>query len=277
MKTIIITGANSGIGYVTAKELARDGHHIVFAGRSRERNEEAMEALRSELPEAQLSFEPLDLGSLQSVKDFGESWSKKDQEIDILINNAGLAGQQGITQDGFELHFGVNHLGHFYLTHLLLPHLKKEQGARIVNVASRAHTRVKGISFDHLQERTRTTSGFPEYCESKLANVCFNRSLAPIVAERGIHTYALHPGVVASNIWSRLPGPIESFVKLFMLSNEDGAKTSIYCARSPECAKENGLYYDKCRTKSVSKVVTPDLEKRLWDLSMEWCSLTSFG
>lgn len=276
-KTIIITGANSGIGYYTALELARSDSEIYFAGRSEQKNLEAIREISEATGNKNLHFLPLDLNSLQSVRDFGSEWKKNGKDIDLLINNAGLAGQQGLTADGFELHFGVNHLGHFLLTHLLLPHISEHSGARIVHVASRAHQKVKTISFDHLRSKTRTTSGFPEYCESKLANVCFNRTLAPLIKDRGINTYALHPGVVASNIWNRLPGPIESFVKLFMLSNEDGAKTSLYCAADPACADETGLYYNESATQRVSKHVTKELESELWERSIEWCEIDSFG
>lgn len=272
-QTIIITGANSGIGYVTALELARTGAEIIFAGRSEERNATAIQEIKAATGNPNLHFMSLDLNSLQSASDFASEWAKTGKSIDILINNAGLAGQRGITKDGFEIHFGVNHLGHFLLTHLLLPHIKEHAGARIVHVASRAHTRVKTIQFEHVQKMTPTVSGFPEYCESKLANVCFNRSLAPIVQARGIHTYALHPGVVASNIWTRLPGPIESIAKLFMISNEEGAKTTLHCASSPTCAQDNGLYYDKSKPVAVAKHVTQQLQDELWQKSMEWCNL----
>lgn len=272
-KTIIITGANSGIGYVTALELAKSDAEIIFAGRSEERNAAAIQEVKAATGNKNLHFMSLDLNSLESVSDFASEWAKTGKSIDILINNAGLAGQRGITKDGFEIHFGVNHLGHFLLTHLLLPHIKEHAGARIVHVASRAHTRVKTIQLEHVQKVTRTVSGFPEYCESKLANVCFNRSLAPLVKNRGIHTYSLHPGVVASNIWTRLPGPIESIAKLFMISNEEGAKTTLYCATSSACAGDNGLYYDKSKPVAVAKHVTQPLQDELWEKSMEWCNL----
>ncbi len=204
-KVVIVTGANTGIGRVTAEELAGGGAHVFMACRSRERSEPVRDEIRQNTANKRVELLDLDLGSFDSVRQCAEDFIARDLELDILINNAGLAGAQGLTESGFEVHFGVNHLGHFLLTHLLLPRMKTLEHARIVNVASRAHTRVDGIDFEAMTRRTQTKTGFPEYCVSKLANVVYNMKLADILADSSVKTYALHPGVVASDVWRRRP------------------------------------------------------------------------
>ena len=155
----------------------------------------------------------------------------------MLLNNAGVGGQRGLTADGFELHFGVNHLGHFALTQLLLPRLADSAdsgpGARVVNVSSEAHYGATGIDFAAVRRRTATYAGMREYSVSKLCNVLFSQELARRATGRDVRSYALHPGVVASDIWRRVPRLARPFLTRRMLTIEQGAGTSVYCARSP--------------------------------------------
>jgi NAD(P)-dependent dehydrogenase (short-subunit alcohol dehydrogenase family) len=267
-KRVIITGATSGIGRVTAERLAARGATLVLACRSEERTRPVLEEIRSKGGEA--SFVPLDLGDLASVRGCAEQIMAVDRPIHVLINNAGLAGQRGTTKDGFETAFGTNHLGHFLLTVLLAKGLRAEAPSRIVNVASTAHYRARGIDFDAVCHTTRTLTGFPEYAVSKLANVLFTRELARRLGPSGVHSYAIHPGVVASDVWRSVPWPVGSFIKLFMISNEEGAQTTLYCATSPEVAGHEGRYYDACREREPSKVAQdPELSRALWDWSAQ--------
>ncbi len=188
----------------------------------------------------------------------------------MLINNAGLAGQRGLTKSGFELAFGTNHLGHFLLTLLLAPRLRAAPGSRIVTVASQAHYDVGGIDFDAIRRPTRSITGLPEYCVSKLANVLFSSELARRLGPSGVHSYALHPGVVASDVWRRVPWPIRPLMKRRMLSNEEGARTTLYCATSTEVADRSGRYYDDCKEKAPSAAAQNiELAARLWATSAE--------
>ena len=192
----------------------------------------------------------------------------------MLINNAGIGGQRGLTRDGFELMFGVNHLGHFAFTLALLDCLADSGanggGARIVNVASDAHYQAPGIDFEVLRRRTRTVTGMREYSVSKLCNVLFSQELARRLDGTGVTSYALHPGVVASDIWRRIPWPARWLVTRRMLTVEQGAQTSLYCATAPELAASSGRYYDKCAEREPSPVATADLGKQLWEQSEEW-------
>ncbi len=192
------------------------------------------------------------------------------EPLHVLINNAGVGGVRGLTADGFELHFGVNHLGHFALTQALLPLLTASAPARVVNVASDSHYQAKGINFEGLRNRTKGITGLPEYAVSKLCNVLHAAELGRHLAGSGITTYSLHPGVVASQIWRRVPWPARQIVTRRMLTIEQGARTSLYCATSAEVAGETGRYYDSCKQTEPSKIATPELAARLWEYSEQW-------
>jgi retinol dehydrogenase 12 len=267
-KTFLVTGANTGIGRVTALELARRGGHVWLACRREATARPVIDEIRSATGR-EAAFVELDLADLGSVKRAGRTFLDKGEPLDVLVNNAGMAGKRGLTKDGFEITFGVNHLGHFLLTTLLLPLLRGRPGSRVVNVSSKAHADAKGIDFEALRRPTRNITGLPEYAVSKLANVLFTRELAR--RESRVHAYALHPGVVASDAWRRVPWPVRPLIKLFMLSTEDGAKTTLYCSTSPDVADHTGRYYDACAEVTPRGLATDDLlAKKLWDKSVEW-------
>ena len=266
----LITGANTGIGRATALELARRGVHVTLACRSRAKTEPVLDEIRSQAPAVAVHFLPLDLASLASVRDAATAFLASDRPLHILVNNAGLAGQRGRTQDGFEIAFGVNHLGHFLLTQLLLDKLREHAPARIINVASQGHYRPRTVAFDSLRQSTASLTGLDEYNVSKLCNVLFTQELARRLAGSGVTTYALHPGVIASDVWRSVPWPIRPVITAFMRSNEEGARTSIYCALDPSVADESGLYYESCATRAASKYATPELAIELWRRSEDW-------
>lgn len=268
-RTLVITGANTGIGRTAALALGARGARLVLACRSEEKTRPVLDELKA--LGARASFVSLDLGDLDSVRAAADRLLALDVPIDVLLNNAGVAGQRGFTASGFELAFGANHVGHFLLTALVLPKLYAAGSARVVNVSSRSHYRAKTIDFDAVRAPTRTVTGLPEYEVSKLANVLFTRELARRVAARGVHTYALHPGVVATDAWRRLPGPVAWIIKQFMISAEEGAATSLYCAVSPDVADATGRYYDACKERKPSKpALDDDLARELWSRSVEW-------
>ena len=270
-RVALVTGANTGIGLVTARELARRGAHVFLACRSASRAQPALDAIRAASGNQKVEALALDLGDFASVRQCANAFLARGLPLHLLVNNAGLAGSRGFTASGFELAFGVNHMGHFLLTQLLLERLKASAPARIVTVASRAHTRTDGIDWNALRQPTRTRTAIHEYAVSKLANVWFSAELGRRLAGSGVTTYALHPGVVASDVWRSVPWPFRSLIKLRMISTEEGAKTSLYCATAPQCAGESGLYYDKCRVRPASSLgQDTTLAQELWQRSEAW-------
>jgi len=269
-RVYLVTGANAGIGYATARELAGRGGRVHLGCRSLAKGEAAVAAITAATGNDQVRLLLLDLADLASVRKAADEFLRLGEPLHVLINNAGVAGARGRTADGFELHFGINHMGHFALTTALLPLLTESAPARIVNVASDAHYQAKGIDFEGLRHRTKGITGLPEYAVSKLCNVLFAAELARRQAGTGVSAYSLHPGVVASEIWRRVPWPARQIMTRRMLSIEQGAQTSLYCATSPEVAGESGRYYDRCRVAEPSKFVTAQLAATLWDYSSRW-------
>jgi NAD(P)-dependent dehydrogenase (short-subunit alcohol dehydrogenase family) len=271
-RVCVITGANTGIGRATADALARRGAKLVLACRSEERARPVADAIGAETG-ADVDVVALDLASLASVRAAADALLDRLPAIHILINNGGLPGRRGAaTADGFELAFGVNHMGHFLLTTLLLDRLRASAPARVVTVSSQSHYRAKRIDWDAVRRPGKSLIGMREYEVSKLANVLFSAELARRTRDDGVTTYSLHPGVIASDIWRRIPWPVRPLVTRFMKTNEEGAATSIYCAASPQVADESGLYYDDCATKRPSRLSQDEaLAAELWRRSEQWC------
>jgi NAD(P)-dependent dehydrogenase (short-subunit alcohol dehydrogenase family) len=197
------------------------------------------------------------------VRAAAEALLARDEPLHVLVNNAGVGGQRGVTSDGFELHFGVNHLGHFVLTNLLVERLAASAPARIVHVASGSHYKAKAIDWAALERPTASVTGMPEYSVSKLCNVLFSNELARRLDGTGVTSYALNPGRVATNIWQRMPWPIRPLFKLTMLSSADGAYSTIRAATD---LAGNGCYYD---AKAVARPPNPlaqdtALAEELW-------------
>jgi NAD(P)-dependent dehydrogenase (short-subunit alcohol dehydrogenase family) len=269
-RTFLITGANTGIGRATADELARRGGKVFLACRSAERGRAAAAQIAAATGNDAVAFLPLDLADLASVRNCATEFLARGEPLHVLINNAGVGGARGLTKDGFELEFGINHLGHFALTTALLDCLAASAPSRVVTVASDAHYQAKGIDFEAVRKPTVSMTGMREYAVSKLSNVLFSAELARRTEERGIMAYALHPGVVASDIWRRIPWPVRPLMKLRMLSIEQGAATSLYCATAPELDGVTGRFYDNARERAPSPVATPELAGELWQRSEAW-------
>lgn len=269
-RTFLVTGATAGIGRETARALATRGAHVCLAGRSEAKTRATVDEIAAQSGSTALDFLTLDLADLDSVRACADAFLATGRPLHGLINNAGLAGQRGMTKSGFELHFGTNYIGPFLLTSLLIDRLRESAPSRIVNVSSEAHYRARGIDFDAVRSPTKTLTGFAEYGVSKLANLLHAQHLARHMDGSGVTTYALHPGVVASDIWRRIPWPVRSLMKLRMLSPEQGAATSLYCATSPEIADESGRYYDNVKRREPSEAATPQLATELWNRSIEW-------
>jgi retinol dehydrogenase 12 len=274
LPTYIVTGSNSGIGRATAEALVAGGGSVVLAGRSEERTRPVIEALRRQHGDADVTFLSLDLGDLAHVRRAAEAFLDSGRPLDVLINNAGLAAAAGVTTDGFEITVGTNHVGPFLLTSLLLPKLIEAPQGRVVNVASRAHMGVKAMNWGALARPPAGPRGLAAYAISKLMNILHAKELARRLAGTRVTTYSLHPGVVASDIWRAIPRPIQWGMKLFMATNEDGAKTPVYCATAPELATTSGRYYERCREAQPSALATDDsLARELYARSEEAIAL----
>jgi retinol dehydrogenase 12 len=269
-RTFLVTGGNTGIGLATARALAARGGRVHIACRSVDRGRAAVAAITAATGSDQVSLLPLDLADLASGRACAEAFLDLGEPLHVLINNAGVGGTRGLTADGFELAFGTNHLGHFALTRALADHLAACAPARVVTVASDAHYQAPGVNFGSLRQPTRSFTGLPEYAVSKLCNVLFSQELARRMDGRGVTSYALHPGVVASDIYRRLPQPFRSVIKVFMISPEQGARTPVYCATDPGLAGVSGRYYDDCAEREPNRVVTAELAGRLWEQSEAW-------
>ncbi len=284
-KLVVVTGASAGIGVETARALASAGARVVMAVRDTAKGEKAAAQIRESVPDAQLEIRELDLGSLASVRAFGESFRADHDTLDLLINNAGvMACPQAQTSDGFDMQLGTNHLGHFALTAELLPALRQaaEGGSdvRIVNLSSRGHFR-GGIDFDDPHFRTRPYDKFAAYGQSKSANILFTVALEKRLAGAGIHSFAVHPGVIATELSRHLSR--EDFKDmaarapagaLTLKSIPAGAATSVWAATSPDLAGKGGRYLedvsiaepaDEARTHGVAPhAIDADVAERLW-------------
>ena len=271
-RTFLVTGANTGIGRATAEGLARRGGRVYVASRSPEKGSAAVAAIEAATGNDAVQYLPLDLADLDSVRACAASFLARGEPLHVLVNNAGVVRTRGLTKQGFELMFGVNHLGHFVLTSALLGCLEASAPARVVTVSSDSHYAARGIDWDALRRPERGLTGLRGYAVSKLCNVLFSQELARRTAGTGVTTYALHPGMVASDIWRRVPWPVRPLIQRRMLTVEQGAETSLYCAASPDVAGESGLFYDKCAHREPNSVATPELAAELWKRSEEWAA-----
>jgi len=241
-KVALITGANSGIGYQAARELARHGAHVLLGCRNEAKGRAALERLLREAPGASAEVVPLDMASLASIHSFATAFIGRGVALDLLINNAGVMAlpKREITEDGFERQFGTNHLGHFALTGLLLPSLLAAPSPRVVTVASLAH-RTGKIDFENLQ-RERGYEGWDAYNASKLANILFAKELdrRARAAHSRLLSLAVHPGVSTTSIFENGPGTtnlkaimVKLLAPVMMQNDEAGALPTLYAATSP--------------------------------------------
>ena len=267
-KTVVITGATSGIGAVAAMRLAEQGARIVIIARDRDRAEQTLRALRAANAGQAHTAWYADLSRLSEMKRVAAQIAAAEPKIDVLMNNAGLvaSGNQK-TEDGLELMFATNHLSYFVLTNLLLERLRAAAGARIVSTASQAHRRAR-LDFDRLQQQ----KGMAGYGTTKLCNILFTRELARRIAGTGVTANCLHPGFVATRFGDNCGGAMRAGIavakRLFALSPEEGAKTMVYLASSPQVAGRSGGYYDRCAKVEPSPAAQSDPDaRRLWDLS----------
>ena len=286
----LITGGNTGIGKETAIELARRGAKVVITSRDPQRGEQALAEIRERSGREDVELIGLDLARIASVRRCAEEFGERFDRLDLLVNNAGVAltrGPRQVTHDGLEMQIGVNHFGHFVLTHALLPLIRKSAGARIVNLSSAGYRMApEGLRFDDLQFE-RDYQGFPCYGHSKLANIAFTIELARRLADEGIAVNAVHPGFVATELGHLRPEDKARFVREEKrpekkkssggggpdlsalgepLTAEQGAATSICVAASPEVEGITGRYFEDCALSELTPVAAdPEAAARLWE------------
>jgi retinol dehydrogenase 14 len=279
-KTIVITGATSGIGLEAAVSLARQGARVVLVGRNPIKTAAGVAEVRERSSSQAVESALCDFSSLASIRKLAADLRARCKRVDVLINNAGgVSVERTLTGDGIESTFAVNHLGYFLLTNLLLDLLIESAPARIVNVASAAHYRGTLDLDDPGFERGYQM--MKAYSRSKLANVLFTRELARRLAGKGVTVNAVHPGAVATNIWSSAPRwarPILAVARLFMRSPAEGGQRIVYLASSPDVEATSGSYFEDDRVKRPSQLAQDDaLAARLWSESTRLVGLPASG
>lgn len=283
-KRVLITGANTGIGLETVKGLAERGAEVILACRDQDKAREAILEVQRHHPQARLSSLSVDLADLQSIRTCTEQFYQQFDALDILINNAGVMRTPlWRTPQNLEIQMGVNHVGHFLLTNLLLPALHASSGnARVVHVSSRAHERARSLGLDDLNWEKKPYSSAEAYNRSKLANVLFSNELNRRCREMGIYSNALHPGVVRTDLARYMMQNMNFIAKTtikaaypvywYLLKDAfHGAQTTLYCACSPELEGVGGKYFSDLKEKMPNRLaLDEDLAHELWSISEEW-------
>jgi NAD(P)-dependent dehydrogenase (short-subunit alcohol dehydrogenase family) len=275
-RTVVVTGGNSGVGKATATALAAAGARTVITARNRARGEEAVADIRRASGSGHVDLVVFDLADLASVGEGAATLLDRYEHIHVLVNNAGLVlSDRAVTKDGFEATFAINHLGPFHLTQLLTDRLVASAPARVVNVASTAHRSARaGVGFGDLQSEQHYR-GMQVYGRSKLANILFTNELARRLPSTQVTANSLHPGTVATG-YAR-DGDASGFlafgvkvIKPFIRTPEQGARTSVYLASSPEVAGVTGQYFVSCRPRTPSVAARDeDAAGLLWSISEE--------
>lgn len=273
-KICLVTGANSGIGFETAKALAKMGAHVVMACRNEAKARVAQQDIINASKNPDVDLLIVDMSSLDSVRELAQTIKKNYQRLDVLINNAGvMLSKRQLSADGYEMQYAVHHLGPFLLTHLLLDLLKasasSSSSARIINVSSKLHS-MANIEFDNLQAEKKFGL-LKTYGMSKLALLMFSYSLAEHLKGTGVTVNALHPGVIGSNL-----GGIPGFIKIFMKSPKRGAETSVFLASSPSVENVSGKYFSNCKpVNSSTASYNAEVAEKLWQLSAQQVGLNA--
>lgn len=284
-KRVLITGASSGIGEETARAMAAKGAEVIITARNMPKGETVVSQIKASTGNQQVSVMSVELGSFASIRDFASDFLSKYDSLDYLINNAGvMACPQSKTEDGFEMQFGVNHLGHFLLTSLLTPALIKAAPARVVNLSSRAH-RISPVILDDIQFENREYNRWAAYGQSKTANILFSVELDKRLSPEGVRAFAVHPGVIQTELSRHMDeADFERVAQLRSKTIPAGAATSVYAATAPELEGMGGIYLDDCNTTTVDPepeslntvrpyAIDTEAAKELWRMSEEMVGL----
>ncbi|MDP2308886.1 MAG: SDR family oxidoreductase [Pseudomonadota bacterium] len=273
-KVMLVTGASSGIGLEAGVQLAARGAEVILVARDRTRGEAALADVRQRAGSEKVSLMLCDLSSQAAIRAFAAEFLERHDRLDVLVNNAGgVSDHRTVTVDGIEQTFAVNHLAYFQLTLLLLDLLERSAPSRVVNVASRGHERgTMDIEDPGYEKGGYSIMG--AYCRSKLGNVLFTNELARRMAGRGVTANSVHPGGVATNIWSRAPGWAKPFIAVIgwfaLIPPSQGARPLVHLAGSAEMEGRTGEYWHELRRKEPSALARDaDLAARLWARSAE--------
>lgn len=274
-KRCLITGGSAGIGKVAARRLRAMGADVIIAGRDPRRGAAAVAEIEQCAGDGRIRFMAADLSDLRQIADLADQVSQAWPSLDVLVNNAGgLFGRRGLTEQGFERTFALNHLGYFALTQALLPMLERAAPARIISVSSGAH-RWGSLDFDDLQN-ARNYQTLRAYSRSKLCNVLFTRALARRLDPGKIAVSVLHPGFVATDIGVRhrfLPQWVWRLSCRFALPPERGADPIVMLASAPDPESRHGRYFDRCEATEPSTAARDDaVAERLWEASLAMVS-----
>lgn len=270
-KTVLVTGATNGIGFITARELAKMGATVLMVARDQTKGRAKLEEIRQAVPQAKLELMLCDLSSMASIRQLATNLTAKYSSLDVLVNNAGaFYSERQVSKDGLEMTFALNHIGYFLLTNLLLETLKRTKNSRIVSVSSGAHLSGK-MNFDDLQFEKKF-NGWQAYSDSKLANVLFTKELSRRLAGTGVTANCLHPGFVKTGFANGSSGFLGLALNLakniLAITPEKGAETMIYLSSSQEVANVTGEYFDKKKIAKVNpQALDSSISKRLWEVS----------
>ncbi|XP_064081209.1 retinol dehydrogenase 13-like [Macrobrachium nipponense] len=282
-KTVIVTGANTGIGKETAREMAKRGAKVILACRDMDKCAEARKDIAWDTQNKLVRCMKCDLASQDSIREFVQNFNAKEERLDILINNAGVMRcPKSFTEEGIELQLGTNHMGHFLLTNLLLSKIKDSAPSRIINVSSVAHMRGR-INFSDLNSKKNYDEG-EAYAQSKLANILFTRELSERLAGSGVTCNAVHPGLVLTEIGRHMGIDkswmasliLKPFLWLFLKTPRQGAQTTIYTALSSDLEGVSGKYFSNQAEVSVAEAaLDKEAAQRLWAISEHWTKLNT--
>jgi NAD(P)-dependent dehydrogenase (short-subunit alcohol dehydrogenase family) len=269
-KVCLVTGSTSGIGKETVIGLAKEGARLVLPVRNIAKGESLRKEVLSMTGNSHIELMSCDLASFDSVRSFAKAFLDKYDRLDLLINNAGIwETKRKKSVDGIELTFAVNHLAPFLLTHLLTDRLISSAPSRVINVSSEAH-RYGKMRFDDL-ERNNKWSLFGPYAQSKLANILFTKELARKLNGAGVTVNCLHPGVVSTHLFDAFPKVFASVSSLFMITPEQGAKTTLHLATSSEVSEISAEYFSKSKIKRTApQAQDAEAARKLWQVSMEY-------
>ncbi|TPX30247.1 hypothetical protein SmJEL517_g06151 [Synchytrium microbalum] len=266
-KTIIVTGGDAGLGRSSVQSFALAGAKVIIATQSLDRatstKNEIMTIVAQKNAKGTVEAIAVDISSMKAVQVFAAKFLGRGEKLDILVNNAGVISRSNTkTAECFEVHFALAQ-GHFLLTLLLLPALKKARNARILTISSVAHSAISGIPYDNIYggkvpNKQSISGAVKSYGVSKLADVYYSRWTAQQLKTTGITTYCIHPGAVSTGIWKIVPIAVRWIIKHVTIPVEEGARTYLYCAVDPEAGKESGLYYYDCAVKRPSEVGADD-------------------
>ncbi|MBD3626994.1 SDR family oxidoreductase [Cyclobacterium sp.] len=279
-KICLITGANSGIGFETAKELSQRGFRVILLCRSAEKAKSAKKEILKSNPDAGVDLAIADLASQKQIRNVAKEIAASYPKVDVLINNAGSwFSEFRLTEDGIERQWAINHLSPFLLTHLLLPLLLQAEDPRIINLSSDSHFHGK-IHFDDVNLKKKY-HGLRAYAQSKLANVLFTHEFEVRKTEKKLTINAVQPGLVKTDIGLKHTFSLHGFFwkirRLCGKSPKKGAETSIYLASSDQVKGISGKYWDNCNIKSTSSSADSSVNAaKLWDLSMDMCGIKTY-